>query len=131
GSVAPALPTLAALPLGSEPARFVAAGGGFPPNASALFGIADARGYESLVLDRFADTFALWSTPRAASFNRVDDLSRPFLGFLNVRYALGAPDASVPPNWVEQARGPELAIFSNPRALPRVFVPRTIRTTHD
>src|SRR5207245_890474 len=82
GAVAPARLTLATPPLGREPARFVAAGDGFRPNASALYGIEDARGYESLVLDRFADTFPLWSTPRAASFNSVDDLSRPFLGFL-------------------------------------------------
>ncbi len=33
----------------------------FRPNAAALYGIEDVRGYESLVLDRFADTFPLWS----------------------------------------------------------------------
>jgi len=130
-SAVPELPTLAALPLGSEPARLVAAGDAFRPNASALYGIEDARGYESIVLDRFADTFPLWSVPRPASFNRVDDLSRPFLGLLNVRYAISAPDAPTPAGWLEQARGPELSIFSNPRALPRVFVPRTLRSKRD
>jgi hypothetical protein len=130
-SLAPALPTLAALPIGSDPSRLAAAGDVFRPNAAALYGVEDARGYESLVLDRFADTYPLWCRPQAASFNRVDDLGRPFLGFLNVRYALGAPGDPAPAGWTEQARGPELAIFSNPRALPRAFAPRALRTTPD
>ncbi len=130
-SLAPSLPTLAALPLGSEPARIVATADAFRPNAAALYRIEDVRGYESVILDRFSDTFPLWSKTQPASFNRVDDLSAPLLRFLNARYALGSPDEPVPAGWLEQARGPELAIFANPRALPRAFVPRTLRTARD
>jgi hypothetical protein len=126
-TLAPALPTLAALPLGSDPARIVAAGGVFRPNAAALYRLEDVRGYESLVLDRLADTFPLWSQPQPASFNRVDDAARPFLSFLNVRYAIAAVGEPGPAGWLEQARGPEMAIFVNPRALPRAFIPRTLR----
>jgi hypothetical protein len=131
GTLAPPLPTLAALPVGADPARIVAADGTFRPNAAALYGVEDVRGYESIVLDRFADTFPLWSSPQNASFNRVDELGRPFLDFLNARFAVGAPDAAVPDGWLEQARGPELAIFSNPHALPRAFVPRTVKSARD
>lgn len=131
GTLAPRLPTLAALPLGSDPSRIAAAGDVFRPNAAALYGVEDVRGYESLVLDRFADTYPLWSRAQPASFNRVDDLARPFLCFLGVRYAIGAPDETVPAGWLEQARGPELAIFANPAALPRVFVPRTLHRVPD
>jgi hypothetical protein len=131
GTLAPPLPTLAALPVGADPARIVAADGTFRPNAAALYGVEDVRGYESIVLDRFADTFPLWSSPQTASFNRVDDLGHPFLDFLNARFAVGAPDAAVPDGWLEQARGPELAILSNPRALPRAFVPRTVKAVLD
>jgi len=127
-ALAPALPTLAAAPIGAgEPARVVGVGDALRPNAAALYGIEDARGYESIVLARFADTYPLWCHPQAASFNRVDDLSAPILAFLNVRYAVAPPDAPVPAGWEEQARGPELSLFANPRALPRAFVPRTIR----
>ena len=93
----------------------------------------DARGYESLVLDRFADTFPLWSRPQPASFNRVDDLvsARPFLSLLNVQYAIGASADPVPEGWREQARGPEMAIFANPGALPRAFIPRALRRVAD
>ena len=130
-TLAPPLPTLAALPLGSDPTRIVAAGGVFRPNAAALYGVEDVRGYESIVLDRFADTFPLWCSPQNASFNRVDDLGRPFLDFLDARFAIGAPDDAVPGGWLEQARGAELAVFFNPRALPRAFVPRKVRAVRD
>lgn len=132
-TLAPPLPTLAALPIGGEPGRVVARGDVLRPNAAALYAIEDARGYESLVLDRFADTFPMWSRAQASSFNRVDDLAsaRPFLSLLNVRYAIGAPADPVPEGWREQARGPELAIFANPGALPRAFVPGALRRLPD
>ena len=132
-TLAPRLPTLGALPLGGFPARIVARADVFRPNAAALYGIEDVRGYESLVLDRFADTIPLWSDPQAASFNRVDDLAsaRPFLSFLNVGYAIGAPADPVPDGWREQVRGPEMVLFANPGVLPRAFVPRALRRIPD
>jgi hypothetical protein len=131
-ALAPSLPTLAAIPpASSDPCRVVALGDTLRPNGSTLYRLEDARGYESLVLARFADTYPMWSLAQAASFNRVADLSRPFLSFLNVCYAIGAPDGPVPPGWREQARGSEMAIFSNPAALPRAFVPRRVRHVAD
>jgi hypothetical protein len=126
--LAPPLPTLGALPLtAGQPSRLAAPSDVLRPNASALYGVEDVRGYESLVLDRFAETFPLWCRPQAASFNRLDTLAVPFLSFLNVRYAIGPPDAGPPEGWIVQARGPELTIFANPMALSRAFVPRTLR----
>ena len=130
-TLAPPLPTLAAIPPGSEPRRVVAAAEVLRPNGAALYRLEDVRGYESLVLDRFADTYPLWCEEQPASFNRVEDLSRPFLAFLNARYAIGAPGDPAPPGWREQARGPEMTIFENPRALPRAFVPARLRRESD
>ncbi|HZI66383.1 MAG TPA: YfhO family protein [Thermoanaerobaculia bacterium] len=127
---APPLPTLATLPVG-EPYRVVATGDVLRPNGSALYGLEDVRGYESLLLARYADTYPFWSEPQFASFNRVDDLSRPFLSFLNARFAIASADGAVPPGWREWARGKEMAIFENPRALPRAFVPRRVRSVPD
>ncbi|HLN80204.1 MAG TPA: hypothetical protein VK392_03335, partial [Thermoanaerobaculia bacterium] len=76
-TLAPPLSILSALPKAADPYRIVAAGETFRPNAAALYGLEDVRGYESLVLDRFAETFPLWCRPQFASFNRVDDLTRP------------------------------------------------------
>lgn len=129
-ALAPPLTELAGLPA-DEPARIVAAGDVFRPNSAALYGLEDARGYESLVLDRFADTYPLWSKPQFASFNRVDDLASPFLSFLNVRFAVAPPEAPLPPGWRERSRGREMALFENLRALPRIFVPGRIRSGGD
>jgi hypothetical protein len=136
-SLAPPLSGLEAV-AGGAPGRLVAAGDTFRPNAAALYGLEDVRGYESIVLARLADTFPLWSARQAASFNRVDDLSRPFLSFLNVRYALASPEAPGPPGpgpaealakagWRLAGQTGVLAVWENPHALPRAFVPKTIR----
>jgi membrane protein YfhO len=129
-TLAPDLPQLAKLPAGGV-WRIAAAGDVFRPNGAALYGLEDVRGYESLLLDRFADTFPLWSQPQAASFNRVDDLAKPFLSFLNVRFAIAPPAAAPPRGWREFSRGREMTIFENPKALPRAFAPRKIRFETD
>lgn len=107
--------------------RVVAAGSELRPNGAALYGLEDVRGYESIVLDRFADTYPLWCAPQPASFNRVDDLSRPFLEFLGARFSVGAPDAPAPRGWLVRGRSEEAALFECPRALPRAFVPALLR----
>ena len=129
-SLAPRLSGLEAVASG-PPSRLVATGDTFRPNAAALYGVEDVRGYESIVLARLADTFPLWSAPQAASFNRVDDLSRPFLSLLNVRRALAAPEAPGPPGWWLAQRTAVLAVWENPQALPRAFIPRMIRYEPD
>ena len=116
----------------------IALGGGAPaasspraatcaPTARRSSGLEDVRGYESIVLDRFADTYPLWCVPQPASFNRVDDLTRPFLAFLSARLRGGAlPTPRPPAGWDERERSAALALFENPRALPRAFVPARI-----
>jgi hypothetical protein len=130
-SLAPALPTLAALPEAGDPYRVVAVGEDFRPNGSALFGREDVRGYESLVLRRFEETYPLWCRRQFASHNRVDGLGFPFLSFLNARYAVASPDPPSPAGWEVVARGRDAAVFGNPRALSRAFVPRRIRGEPD
>src|SRR5205823_8219423 len=129
-TVAPDLPELARLPADS-PWRIVAVGDAFRPNAAALYGLEDARGYESLLLDRFSDTFPLWSKAQFASFNRVDALDSPFLSFLNVRFAFAPPEVPVPRGWQEWARGRGMTVFENPRVLSRAFVPARLRSESD
>jgi len=109
-----------------DPGRVAALGFGLRPNGAALLGLEDVRGYESIVLDRFADTFPLWCVPQPASFNRVDDLSRPFLNFLSARFSVGSPAAGAPSGWEVAERSASLSLFENPRALARAFAPARI-----
>ena len=130
-SLAPSLPTFASLPRAGEPYRVVARGETLRPNGAALSGLEDVRGYESLVLRRFEETYPLWSRRQSASHNRVDDLSRPFLSFLNARYAIGGPDEAVPPGWRLLSRSRDGSTFENGRALPRAFIPSNVRVEPD
>jgi hypothetical protein len=130
-SLASPLPILAALPATAEPRRVVATGAVFRPNGAALYGLEDVRGYESLVLNRFAETYPLWCRPQHASHNRVDDLTRPFLAFVNARYAIAEAGASAPPGWTVVASGRDGTLLENPRALPRAFVPGSVRVETD
>ena len=83
------------------------------------------------MLRRFEETYPLWSRRQFASHNRVDDLTRPFLSFLNARYAIGGPGEAVPPGWTVVTRSREGSMFENARALPRAFVPGTVRVEPD
>jgi hypothetical protein len=83
------------------------------------------------VLRRFEETYPLWSLRQFASHNRVDDLTRPFLSFLNARYSLGGPDETAPRGWTLLARGREGSTFENRVALPRAFIPGIVRVQPD
>ncbi|HEV3486587.1 MAG TPA: hypothetical protein VG106_14345, partial [Vicinamibacterales bacterium] len=99
----------------------------FIPNGAALYGLEDVRGYEAMTFKRLTETFPLWCVPQPVSFNVVTDLTRPFLSFLNVRYAVAAGDAEPPDGWRLVMQDRNTRLFENTRALPRVFVPRRIR----
>ncbi|HEX9149511.1 MAG TPA: YfhO family protein, partial [Thermoanaerobaculia bacterium] len=112
-----------------EPWRFVATGYQFIPNIAALYELEDVRGYEAMTFLPLTGTFPLWCVPQPIWFNRVDDPTTPFLAFLNVRWVLESADWKPPSGWKALAEGDGTRLFENPRALPRVFVPRMVRAT--
>jgi hypothetical protein len=118
----PRVPLIAAIP---RDARMTAAAFHFTGNNPTMYGLEDVRGYQAMTNRRLYETYPLWSVYQRAWFNRVDDLSRPFLSFLNVRYALGSGDP--PAGWrvLQEDRGTRL--FENMHDLPRAFVPGRIR----
>ena len=71
------------------------------------------------------DTFPLWCVAQPVWFNRIDDPTRPFLSFLNVRWVLTEPSFPPPAGWPVLAEADGLRLLENPAALPRAFVPRT------
>ena len=131
GALAPHLALLDPIPRGA-PERFVAVGETFLPNASAMYELEDVRGYESMTLRPFYETFSLWRSSRSAWwFNQVDDLDRPFLRFLNVRWALAPADYAAPLGWRKVAAEPNTAVWENLHALPRAFVPARFKVEPD
>jgi hypothetical protein len=101
----------------------------FTANNPTLYGLEDVRGYQAMTNRRLYETYPLWSTYQHAWFNRVDDLTRPFLSFLNVRYALTVGDA--PAGWRVRAEDRGTRLVENTHELPRAFIPRRVHYVRD
>jgi len=84
----------------------------------------DVRGYEALTFGRYFETYRLWCVHQPVWFNRVDDIGKPFLNFLNVRYAVSSDDMKAPDGWrvIAKQRGSQL--LENANVLERAFIPR-------
>jgi hypothetical protein len=110
----------------AAPYRFTSVGFTFVPNIAALYELEDVRGYEAMTFQPLVETFPLWCVPQPIWFNRVDDPTKPFLAFLNVRWVL-APEAwAAPSGWKELSHGDGMKLYDNPTALERVFVPKQL-----
>ena len=120
----PPIPIFEPLKNVQEPFRIVAQHHGFIPGTSALYGLEDVRGYEALTLQRYTSTYDLWCVAQPIWFNRVPDLTKPFLSFLNVRYAISTADP--PPGWHQVASQPGSRLLENERVLPRAFIPNRL-----
>ncbi|MEA2559957.1 MAG: hypothetical protein QOH06_1461 [Acidobacteriota bacterium] len=124
-ALSPRLQFLEAIPLGT-PVRMLALGEMFVPNVSALYELEDVRGYESMTLLSLVQTFPLWVSP-GYWFNRVDNLRKPFLSFLNVGYAIVPLGYHPPPGWKLRSRDKNADLLQNKRVLPRAFAPASVR----
>jgi len=120
----PPIPILRSLPRGSgDVFRIVGRAHALVPGTSALYELEDVRGYEAMTFSRYVATYDAWCIHQPIWFNRVDDLTRPFLSMLNVRYAIASDTLTPPDGWrrVATQRGAEL--LENTRVLPRAFMP--------
>jgi hypothetical protein len=115
----------------NTPFRTTAVGFNFIPNISALYELEDVRGYEAMTFRRLVDTFPLWCVPQAVWFNRIDDPTKPFLSFLNVRYFLVPEGTKPPPGWPTIAHDLGIRVVENPNVLPRAFAPALFQIEPD
>jgi hypothetical protein len=109
-----------------EPFRIVGRATAFPPATNTFYGLEDVRGYEALTLFQFVETWNLWNRPHGSWYHRVDDLTAPFLSFMNVRYAIQASTLDVPPGWRTVTRNQGTSLIENERVLDRIFVPARV-----
>ncbi len=120
----PPVPIFRSLPRQTgEPFRIVGRAHALVPGTSALYELEDARGYEALTFSRYVATYDAWCKHQPVWFNRVDDLTRPFLSMLNVRYAIASDKLPAPDGWLRVAVQPGAELLENTRVLPRAFVP--------
>jgi hypothetical protein len=114
-----------------QPFRTTAVGFTFIPNISALYGLEDVRGYEAMTFRRLYETYPLWCVPQAVWFNRIDDPTKPFLSFLNVKYFLLPEGMQPPPGWPTLALDLGIRLVENPNVLPRAFAPALFQVEPD
>ena len=87
------MPILRSLPRETgEPFRIVGRAHALVPGTSALYELEDVRGYEAMTFSRYVATYDAWCTHQPVWFNRVDDLTKPFLSMINVRYAIASDE---------------------------------------
>jgi hypothetical protein len=127
----PPIPEIDALPRGGAPYRTTAVAYDLVPNQSTLYELEDPRGYQAMNNARYQSTYGLWCIAQPVWFNRIDDLTRPFLSFLNVRFAVATAGQKPPSGWREYRSGPRCEIFENSRVLARAFAPAAVRFVAD
>jgi hypothetical protein len=110
-----------------EPFRFAGQSFALLPGTNAFYGLEDVRGFDALHYLPSIKLWPLWTTFQPIWFNRVDDIGRPFLSFLNVRYAVISDTAPIPDGWRRVAMQRGAALVENTRALDRAFVPRRVK----
>lgn len=126
----PQVPILARIP--RDPMyRVTATANLLIPNAGAMAGLDDVRGYVSMTLRDYKRTTALWCPAAQRSYHEVTDLTLPFLSFLGVRHAIVTTSMEPPPGWRVVADDRETRVLENSRAVPRVFIPRSVRFIDD
>jgi len=126
----PSVPLIAAIP--RDPLyRVVGTANLLIPNAASMYGLQDVRGYASMTYAPYKQTTRLWCPAAQRSYHDVTDLTLPFLSFLGVRHAITPRTMEPPPGWRVIADDRNTRLMENARAIPRVFVPRTVGFVND
>jgi hypothetical protein len=115
----------------AEPFRIAPTGYALLSNTATLYGLEDVRGSTPMTLALLNDTFPLWIQREGRSFPQVNDLTRPFVSMINVRFALIELSAPLPPGWREVSADMSMRLIENTRVLPRAFIPRNVTFISD
>jgi hypothetical protein len=110
-----------------EPFRIAAMGPALFPNTATMYGLEDARVMTAMTLQSLDDTFPAWCRRGGFGFNQIDDLTRPMLSMLNVRFAIVPAGDAIPSGWRDVTADHGSRLIENLHVLPRAFVPNSIR----
>jgi hypothetical protein len=122
----PPVPLFEALPKDEGPYRIVGHGYSLIPNSATMYQLEDVRGYQAMTFLPMKELQPIWSALQPVWYNRVDDLTHPFLSMMNVRFAIAAAGLPPPPGWRKVAEHLDVQLLENEKVLPRAFIPRTV-----
>jgi hypothetical protein len=123
----PPVPLFRPLKTIETPFRTIGISSEFMPGTSAFYELEDPRGYQAMTNVRYWGVLPLWSRLVPVFFNHVDDLRKPFLSLLNVRFAIVPRGYSAPDGWRIVAKDRGAWLLENSRVLNRAFIPRNVR----
>ena len=100
----------------------------FAPNAAWMYGLQDARGYDSIIPKQYTDYVAAIEPQYALKFNQVqpianwESLNSPLLSVLGVKYVITAAGVSIDlPQYQLVWEGEGTRIYENLNAAPRAY----------
>ncbi len=139
-TIPPSIATLQALAQRDLPFRIASFGPEdvLPPNTAMLYGLQDVRGYDTIVLKRYADFLNLIE-PQAGNlslysqttktFTNPATLHSPLFRLLGVYYVLST--SPIVGNDVQLVQSGPINVYAVPAALPRAFVVGTAQVVQD
>jgi hypothetical protein len=103
--------------------RVLGLGASMVPNASMVYGMHDVRGYDGLMVARYAQLLeaVLRYQPGLQHFE-APNLVSPLIDLLNVKYVFGAPNIPVPEGWFTKVTDGDAPLYRNTRVFPRAFL---------
>jgi hypothetical protein len=110
-----------------EPFRAIGQGYALIPGMNAFYGLEDPRGYEAMTFNPLFETYPLWCIHQSFFFNRIDDITKPFLSMMNVRFAFAGNWLPVPAGWRLVAQQRHVILLENMNAFDRAFIPRSVK----
>jgi hypothetical protein len=111
----------------NDPFRITANGPAFFPNVAAVYGYQDIRAHDPMANGRYIGLLSLIIHYDAANyFAEWNEFERRLIDYLNVRYIVATPNATLPPRYRMLYDGADGRIFENPDVLPRFFAARNV-----
>ena len=114
-----------------EPFRILGLDWAFLPNSAAQYGLEDVRGTDPMEWSDYVRFFRVAEAKDTSiDVKRIVDPTHVAIDFLNVRYLLTYPNASLGGKWQRLYSGVDGELYENSDFISRFFIPHLLRRVH-